>query len=148
MARHFAGHLALATGRESLKGHIERGSRSLLVQSGWNNNADDMISVVITDNIDFLCSIAKVLAADKVLSDVEEAIGPSLEERREHRERTGQPYFDTTMSRKFRELPNLLPLLQLHTPGLLPTQLVVYEEFARDIPPYGSFLFLNVKNLQ
>ena len=102
-----------------------------------------MINGVIAENIDFLCHMTKMIAAEKAVGEIEDILGLSFSNRRKHRERTGTPFYDMATYNQIRELPNLPPLLHInHAGGLTPTQLSVYDEFARDVPPYGMLLSL------
>ncbi|KAI9595324.1 CCR4-Not complex component, Not1-domain-containing protein [Syncephalis fuscata] len=133
MVRSLAGNLALVTCKEPLRVNIINHVRTLLLQNGYHesNLPEDLISVTVEDNIELACSIVERAAAEKAVPEIDDILSTSFSNRRKHRERMGQPYYDMTAYSASRYPANLPDPLRLKPSGLSAGQLRVYEEFAK-----------------
>lgn len=140
MVQNLAGSLALVTCKEPLRISMVTHLRNLLLQNGYSeqNIPEQAILIVVSDNLELACSFIEKAAMDKAVPEIDESLASSFSNRKKHRERTGQPYYDMTVySGISRYMSNLPEPLRLKPNGLQPQQLRVYEDFAR-IPRLSS----------
>ncbi|KAI9023310.1 CCR4-Not complex component, Not1-domain-containing protein [Hyaloraphidium curvatum] len=133
MVQSLAGSLASVTCKEPLRLSMIAQLRALLAQNGISEQAipEQAIFLTVADNLELAVSIIEKTAAEKALPEIDEALANAYTNRRKHRERTGQPYFDVAVFTASR-YPNTLPdILRLKPTGLSGQQLRVYEDFAR-----------------
>lgn len=81
--------------------------------------------------MDLACSVVEKTASEKAIAEIDEGLGSSFVNRRKHRERTGQPFYDMAVYTSSRYPSTLPESLRLKPNGLSPHQLSVYEDFAR-----------------
>lgn len=91
-------------------------------------------NAVVAANLDLAASVIKRAAQDKAIYDVDETLSAAFQLRQRHREQNNnQPFWDGTQP------PvnvNILPdMLRVRPNGLLPQQMEVYEEFAKQKSP-------------
>ncbi|RKP25851.1 CCR4-Not complex component, Not1-domain-containing protein, partial [Syncephalis pseudoplumigaleata] len=134
MVRSLAGNLALVTCKEPLRVNIVNHVRTLLLQNGYHeaNLPEDLISATVDDNIELACSVVERTAAEKAIPEIDDILATSFANRRKHRERMGQPYYDMTTYSASRYQANLPDALRLKPSGLSASQLHVYDEFAKN----------------
>lgn len=132
MVQSLAGSLASVTCKEPLRLSMIAQLRALLNQNGVGDAIPEQaVFLTVADNLDLAVSIIEKTAAEKAVPEIDEALAASYANRRKHRERTGQPYFDVAVFTASR-YPNTLPdILRLKPTGLTGQQLRVYEDFAR-----------------
>ncbi|ORY06821.1 Not1-domain-containing protein [Basidiobolus meristosporus CBS 931.73] len=142
MVQNLAASLAVAASKDNLRSGIATHLRSMLLQNGVSEQAfpDQALSITVTDNLDLASSVVEKVAMEVAILQIDEGLANSYASRKKHREfRTGQPFYDAAVVSTFRYPPNLPDALRLKPNGLLPQQLVVYEDFAR-IPRFQSQL--------
>ncbi|CAG8523976.1 14374_t:CDS:10, partial [Acaulospora morrowiae] len=140
MVQNLAGSLALVTCKEPLRLSMVNHLKNLLFQNGYNeqNISEQAILMIVADNLELACSYIEKAAMDKALPEIDESLASSFSNRKKHRERTGQPYYDMTVySGISRYMGNFPEPLRLKPNGLQPQQLRVYEDFSR-IPRLSS----------
>ncbi len=137
MVANLAGSLSLVTCKEPLRVIIGNHLRTLLGPANLENAELDQICRVCADeNLDLGCMLIEKAATEKARRDVDEQLETALRARKEHRERTGQPFYDmaifTSGSRYPSALPDeLRPRPGANGTGISPQQLLVYEAFQR-----------------
>ncbi|CAG8494332.1 7474_t:CDS:10 [Funneliformis mosseae] len=134
MVQNLAGSLALVTCKEPLRISMVTHLKNLLLQNGFSEQSipEQAILIVVADNLDLACSFIEKAAMDKAVPEIDESLASSFSNRKKHRERTGQPYYDMSVySGISRYMGNLPEPLRLKPNGLLPQQLRVYEDFTR-----------------
>ncbi|KAK9712477.1 CCR4-NOT core subunit cdc39 [Basidiobolus ranarum] len=142
MVQNLAASLAVAASKDNLRSGIATHLRSMLLQNGVSEQAfpDQALSITVSDNLDLASSVVEKVAMEVAILQIDEGLANSYANRKKHREfRTGQPFYDAAVVSTFRYPPNLPDALRLKPNGLLPQQLVVYEDFAR-IPRFQSQL--------
>lgn len=147
MVANLAGSLALVTCREPLRASVSTHLRQLLhsgAAGGSNDSSkvqlsekvqnvlDQCVTSCSQDNLELGCMLIEKAATEKAVRDMEEAIAPSLQTRKKHREQTGQPFYDMSIFNGNQRYPASLPEPLLPKPGgLRNEQLHVYEAFQR-----------------
>ena len=137
MVANLAGSLALVTSKEPLRVIIGNHLRTLLGPANLDQTELDQICrVCADDNLDLGCMLIEKAATEKARRDVDEQLDAPLRARKEHRERTGQPFHDLGIFASGGRFPSALPDELRPRPnangmGLLPHQLLVYEAFQR-----------------
>ncbi|KAG9303880.1 hypothetical protein G9A89_005790 [Geosiphon pyriformis] len=133
MVQNLAGSLALVTCKEPLRMSMVTHLRNLFLQQGFAENiSEQAILIVVADNLDLACSIVEKSAMEKAIPEIEDNLSISFSNRKKHRERTGQPYYDMAVYPGISRYMNNLPEpLRLKPNGLQPQQLRVYEDFSR-----------------
>ena len=95
---------------------------------------EQVVQTCSAENLELGCLLIEKASTDKAIRDIDEALEHALVIRREHRETTGEPYFDTGIFNNGSRYPAALP------PGLRPRpqdgglsleQLAVYDAFQR-----------------
>ena len=107
--------------------------KNLLVQNGFTEQTvpEQIIYIIVSDNLDLACSVMEKTAAEKSIPEVDETMSSAYINRRKHKERSNQPFYDMSIFGASR-YPSLLPeALRLKPGGLTPAQLRVYEDFMR-----------------
>ncbi|KAG0358226.1 hypothetical protein BG005_002580 [Podila minutissima] len=133
MVQNLAGSLALVTCKEPLRVSMANIIRTLFLQNGFNdqNMPEQSILMTVNDNLDLACSVIEKAAMEKAVPEIEESLAAAFNNRKKHRERTGQPYYDMATYQASRYPASLPEPLRLKPTGLSPQQLRVYEDFAR-----------------
>ncbi|KAF9430928.1 hypothetical protein BGZ94_002057 [Podila epigama] len=133
MVQNLAGSLALVTCKEPLRVSMANIIRTLFLQNGFNdqNMPEQSILMTVNDNLDLACSVIEKAAMEKAIPEIEESLAVAFNNRKKHRERTGQPYYDMATYQASRYPASLPEPLRLKPTGLSPQQLRVYEDFAR-----------------
>lgn len=148
MVASLAGSLASVTSREPLRISMSQNIRTFLMQNGFSevkfcfiskNNflakqqtiPEQAIFIIVSDNLDLACSVVDKTAAEKSIIEIEEGLSSSFVNRKKHRERTGNPYYDMAVYASSRYPSTLPESLRLKPNGLSSHQLRVYEDFAR-----------------
>ncbi|KAJ3092021.1 hypothetical protein HK102_011503 [Quaeritorhiza haematococci] len=133
MVQSLAGSLASVTCREPLRISMISHLRTLLLQNGISEQTipEQAIYIIVNDNLDLACSVIEKTAAEKAVPEIDEGLASSYINRRKHRERTGQPYYDMAVYAASRYPSTLPESLRLKPGGLTPQQLRVYEDLAR-----------------
>ncbi|KAK9761289.1 CCR4-NOT core subunit cdc39, partial [Basidiobolus ranarum] len=142
MVQNLAASLAVAASKDNLRSGIATHLRSMLLQNGVSEHTfpDQAISITVSDNLDLASSVVEKVTIEVAILQIDEGLANAYSDRKKHRElRTGQPFYDVAVVSSFRYPPNLPSSLRLKPNGLLPQQLVVYEDFAR-IPRFQSQL--------
>ncbi|KAI9209788.1 CCR4-Not complex component, Not1-domain-containing protein [Polychytrium aggregatum] len=136
IVQNLAGSLASVTCREPLKMSMMQNMRLLLAQAGFAEQSvpDQAIYVTVADNLDLACSVIEKTAAEKAIPDIDDGLSAAYHNRRKHRERSTQPYYDVAVYTSSRYLASLPDMLRPKLGGLTPQQMRVYEEFARPLP--------------
>ncbi|KAL1917446.1 uncharacterized protein VTP21DRAFT_3839 [Calcarisporiella thermophila] len=131
--QNLAASLAMVTCKEPLRLSIATHLRTFFAQQGLNEQAlpDQAIMMIVSDNLELACSVIEKVAMEKAIPEIDDQLAQAFSNRKKHRERTGQPYYDMNILSVSR-LPTTLPEpLRLKPNGLGPLQLRVYEDFAR-----------------
>jgi CCR4-NOT transcription complex subunit 1 len=134
MVQNLAGSLALVTCKEPLRISMATHLKNLLLQNGFSEQSisEQVILIVVADNLDLACTFIEKAAMDKAVPEIDDSLASSFSNRKKHRERTGQPYYDMSVySGISRYMGSLPEPLRLKPNGLVPQQLRVYEDFAR-----------------
>ncbi|KNC97024.1 CCR4-NOT core subunit CDC39 [Spizellomyces punctatus DAOM BR117] len=133
MVSNLAGSLAAVSSREPLRVSMMSHLRSLLVQNGFTEQTmpEQAVYIIVADNLDLACSVLEKAAAEKALPDIDEALATSFVNRRKHRERSNQPYYDMAVYAASRYPSTLPEPLRLKIGGLNVQQFRVYEDFSR-----------------
>ncbi|KAG0199082.1 hypothetical protein BGX28_007595 [Mortierella sp. GBA30] len=133
MVQNLAGSLALVTCKEPLRVSMANIIRTLFLQNGFTdqNMPEQSILMTVNDNLDLACSVIEKAAMEKAIPEIEESLASAFSNRKKHRERTGQPYYDMATYQSSRYPASLPEPLRLKPSGLSPQQLRVYEDFAR-----------------
>ncbi|KNC49335.1 CCR4-NOT transcription complex subunit 1 [Thecamonas trahens ATCC 50062] len=140
MVRYLSGSLALVTCKEPLRVSISNHLRSLLqanLPEAQHSNLDTLVALVAQDNLDLACHVVEQAATEKSIAEIDVSLVPAISVRRKHRERTGQPYYDTSIFNAGR-YPSALPdPLRPRPGGLAGDASRVYADFSK--APAGSF---------
>lgn len=133
MVQALAGSLSSVTCREPLRISMISNLRTLLMQNGFTEQSlpEQAIFMTVADNLDLACSVIEKAAAEKSVPEADDNLAASYANRRKHRERTGQPYYDMAVYAASRYPSTLPEALRLKPGGLSVTQMRVYEDFAR-----------------
>lgn len=141
MVSNLAGSLALVTCREPLRSSMTTHLGQLVgnvVNRGEKFNdqeqklLEQIIQLCVTDNLDLGCMLIEKAATEKAVRDVDEALKPIVSIRRNHREKTGQEYFDTSIFSNGSKYPSALPEQLRPAPGSLgPQHFQLYENFQK-----------------
>jgi len=149
MVANLAGSLALVTCREPLQTSISTHLRQLLtavINNASGNTSgqvqlndletsamDQCLAICSTENLELGCMLIEKAATEKAVRDMDESISSALSVRKNHREQTGQPYYDMSIFHsEGQRYPKALPdPLRPKPGGLHPGQLLVYEAFQR-----------------
>eukprot|EP00698_Gefionella_okellyi_P025035 TRINITY_DN9037_c0_g1_i1.p1 TRINITY_DN9037_c0_g1~~TRINITY_DN9037_c0_g1_i1.p1 ORF type:complete len:2034 (-),score=429.50 TRINITY_DN9037_c0_g1_i1:786-6887(-) len=137
MVKSLSGSLALVTCKEPLRQSLSSHLKALLLQQvnvEQNPSLAQLVEVavaqVVQDNIEVACKFVEDSATEKAVHDLDETLSQTNRMRRAHREKTGQPLYDTsgfTLGR----YPSMLPEeLRPIAAGLSPAQLHLYDDFA------------------
>ena len=143
MVANLAGSLALVTCRDPLRtsvsthlrqlltNHVSRGSEKL--SDADSSVIEQCVQMCATDNLELGCMLIEKAATEKGVRDVDEALSNAVSARRNHREQTGQPYYDMSIfSQSHQRYPGALPDRLRPKPGCLqPEHFVLYESFQR-----------------
>ena len=133
MVQTLSGSLASVSSREPLRISMVANLKSLLQQNGFTEQTvpEQVIYVIVSDNLDLACSFMEKAAAEKSVDEVDDSLSAAYINRKKHRERNTQPYYDAVVFGASR-YPSALPeALRLRTGGLTTPQLSVYEDFSR-----------------
>ncbi|KAI7825698.1 CCR4-Not complex component, Not1-domain-containing protein [Gamsiella multidivaricata] len=133
MVQNLAGSLALVTCKEPLRVSMANIMRTLFLQNGFTEQTlpEQAILLTVNDNLELACSVIEKAAIEKAIPEIEESLATAFNNRKKHRERTGQPYYDMGTYQASRYPANLPEPLRIRPTGLSPQQLLVYEDFAR-----------------
>ncbi|KAF9585097.1 hypothetical protein BGW38_003916, partial [Lunasporangiospora selenospora] len=133
MVQNLAGSLALVTCKEPLRVSMANIIRSLFLQNGITDQSmpEQPILMTVNDNLELACSVIEKAAMEKAIPEIEESLAAAFNNRKKHRERTGQPYYDMATYQSSRYPASLPDPLRIKPPGLSPQQLRVYEDFVR-----------------
>ncbi|CAJ0847288.1 16872_t:CDS:10 [Entrophospora sp. SA101] len=136
MVQNLAGSLALVTCKEPLKISMATHLRNLFLENIYSeqNNVEQAILILVSDNLELACSVIEKAAIDKAVPEIDEALSSLFSNRKKHNERTSQPYYDMSIYSGASRFANNLPdHLHLKSNGLQPQQLRVYEDFGRSL---------------
>ncbi|KAF9576644.1 hypothetical protein EC968_006992 [Mortierella alpina] len=133
MVQNLAGSLALVTCKEPLRVSMANIIRTLFLQNGFTDQTlpEQSILMTVNDNLELACSVIEKTAMEKAIPEIEESLATAFNNRKKHRERTGQPYYDVATYQASRYPAALPEPLRIKPTGLAPQQLRVYEDFAR-----------------
>lgn len=142
MAANLAGSLALVTCREPLRSSVSSHLRQLLASSTGRgddlseqeqNVIEQCVQICASDNLELGCKLIEKAATEKAVRDVDEALAQAINSRRQHREQTGQPFYDMSIfGDETQRYPSALPDQLRPTPGgLQPEHFQLYERFQR-----------------
>jgi len=142
MVANLAGSLALVTCREPLRSSVSSHLRQLLTSNlgradnlgeQEQNVIEQCVQICATDNLELGCKLIEKAATEKAVRDVDEALATPMNTRRQHREQTGQPYYDTSIfSNGNQRYPAALPdQLRPKPGGLQAEHFQLYESFQR-----------------
>ncbi|EGF78328.1 hypothetical protein BATDEDRAFT_35788 [Batrachochytrium dendrobatidis JAM81] len=133
MTQSLSGSLASVSSREPLRVSMISNLRMLLMQNGFSEQTvpEPVVHLIVSDNLDLACSVMEKAASDKAISEIDESLASSYMNRRKHRERSNQPYFDMAVCSASRYATALPEGIRPRPGGLLMQQLRVYEDFIR-----------------
>ncbi|RUS35473.1 CCR4-Not complex component, Not1-domain-containing protein [Jimgerdemannia flammicorona] len=133
MVQNLAGSLAMVTCKEPLRLSMVTHMRNLFLQNGFTEQTlpEQAIMIVVNENSELACSIIEKAAMEKALPEIDEALASGFNNRKKHRERTNQPFYDMSVFSASRYPSSLPEPLRLKPNGLQMQQLRVYEDFAR-----------------
>ncbi|KAI9329571.1 CCR4-Not complex component, Not1-domain-containing protein [Obelidium mucronatum] len=133
MAQNLAGSLAIVSSRDPLRIGMITQLQNLLRQNGFTEQAvsEQVVFMIVSDNLDLACSVMERAAAEKSVAEIDESLTAAYLNRRKHRERSSQPYYDVNVYAASRYPSSLPEPLRLKTNGLTPAQYRVYEDFSR-----------------
>ncbi|RUP49651.1 CCR4-Not complex component, Not1-domain-containing protein [Jimgerdemannia flammicorona] len=125
--------LAMVTCKEPLRLSMVTHMRNLFLQNGFTEQTlpEQAIMIVVNENSELACSIIEKAAMEKALPEIDEALASGFNNRKKHRERTNQPFYDMSVFSASRYPSSLPEPLRLKPNGLQMQQLRVYEDFAR-----------------
>ncbi|CAJ0849761.1 6099_t:CDS:2, partial [Entrophospora sp. SA101] len=95
MVQNLAGSLALVTCKEPLKISMATHLRTLFLQHGFSevelyclfqNNIEQAILILVSDNLELACSVIEKAAMDKAVPEIDEALSTTFSNRKKHRE--------------------------------------------------------------
>ncbi|KAL5529441.1 hypothetical protein ACEPAG_5426 [Sanghuangporus baumii] len=132
--RKLAGSLALVTCKDPLRTNMSAHLRAYLLDHGYTEQmiSEQIIMLIVQDNIDVAAEAIEKAAMERAIREIDNALAPSYETRRRHREiRPGQAFWDpiAVQSAFIAGLPDPL---RIKPNGLLPQQQRVYLEFDLD----------------
>jgi len=131
MVSNLAGSLAVVTCKEPLRLSMANHLRTMLQQApGVEAIAlEHAVQTCSTDNLELGCMLIEKAATEAAIRDMEESLAAPLAERRTAAAH-GQPFVDEANAGK--RYPAALPeMLRPSRQGLTPTQMTVYDAFAR-----------------
>ncbi|GKY99341.1 hypothetical protein MPSEU_000889100 [Mayamaea pseudoterrestris] len=141
MVANLAGSLALVTCREPLRSSVSTHLRQLLTSSlgrsdklgeQEQNVIEQCVQICATDNLELGCMLIEKAATEKAVREIEEALASAVGARRNHRDQTGQPYYDMSIFSNGNRFPASLPdALRPKPGGLKPEHYQLYESFQR-----------------
>jgi CCR4-NOT transcription complex subunit 1 len=133
MVQSLSGSLASVSSREPLRISMIANLKNLLLQNGFTEQTvpEQVVYVIVSDNLDLACSFMEKAAAEKSIQEIDDSLSVAYNNRRKHRERSTQPYYDLAVYAASR-YPSALPdQLRLRPGGLTQPQMMVYEDFTR-----------------
>ncbi|KAJ3255219.1 hypothetical protein HDU77_003760 [Chytriomyces hyalinus] len=133
MAQNLAGSLAIVSSRDPLRVGMITQLQNLLRQNGITEQSvsEQVVFTIVADNLDLACSVMERAAAEKSIAEIDEELGPAYLNRRKHRERSSQLYYDVSVYAASRYPSSLPEPLRLKPNGLTASQFRVYEDFSR-----------------
>lgn len=149
MVQNLAANLANVTCKDPLRISMLTNIRTILGGNGlseasslsWPSNRsaltrsqaldDTRLGHLVHDNLDAACAIVENVAKEKALLEIDEALSAQYIARRKHRDRSTQPFWDSTAMAATHYSSMLPDALRLKLGGLQPAQLRVYEDFSR-----------------
>jgi len=142
MVANLAGSLALVTCREPLRTSVSTHLRQLLTPntSGAEtklteqeqNVIEQCVQICATDNLELGCMLIEKAATEKAVRDVDEALAQQLNSRLNHREQTGQPFYDMSIFGNNQRYPAGLPdQLRPKPGGLRNEHFQLYDSFQK-----------------
>lgn len=140
MVANLAGSLALVTCREPLRSSVSTHLRQLLTSMGngeklteqEQNLIEQCVQICATDNLELGCMLIEKAATEKAVRDVDESLAQQLNARRNHREQTGQPFYDMSIFGNNQRYPAGLPDQLRPKPGVLRAEhFQLYDSFQR-----------------
>ncbi|KAL0577902.1 CCR4-NOT core subunit cdc39 [Marasmius crinis-equi] len=132
MAQKLAGSLALVTCKEPLKVSLASNIRTMLMDQGFAEAAQqpNLIEILVSDNLELACAAIEKAAMERAVSDVDEGFAVAYEARRRHREtRPGQAFWDSNAPPSTFSM-SLPEPLRIKASGVQPIQAAVYEAFS------------------
>jgi CCR4-NOT transcription complex subunit 1 len=133
MVQSLSGSLASVSSREPLRISMISNMKNLLLQNGFTEQTvpEQVVYVIVSDNLDLACSFMEKAAAEKSVQEIDESLAVAYSNRKKHREKSTQPYYDLSVYAASR-YPSALPdQLRLRPGGLTAQQMMVYEDFTR-----------------
>ncbi|RKP34362.1 CCR4-Not complex component, Not1-domain-containing protein [Dimargaris cristalligena] len=138
MVRSLAGTLAIAQCRKPLQDGLYGQIREYLVQQALADPLSEQAALAImNENIDLACAIVEAEATNRATREIDECLAPAFLARKQHRERTGQPFYDMGTFNSLSYPANIPAQLKVRSQGLQPQQLRLYDDFAT-IPHFAS----------
>ncbi|KAJ3184471.1 hypothetical protein HDU85_001776 [Gaertneriomyces sp. JEL0708] len=133
MVSSLAGSLAAVSSREPLRSAMGAHLRNLLIQNGFTEQTvpEQAVYIVVADNLDLACNVLERAAAQRSVPDIDNQLQPAYENRRKHRARTNQAFYDMAVYTASRYPSTLPDPLRLKIGGLNAQQLRVYDDFLR-----------------
>ncbi|KAJ3054880.1 hypothetical protein HDU99_007674, partial [Rhizoclosmatium hyalinum] len=133
MAQNLAGSLAIVSSRDPLRNGMMMQLTSLLRQNGITEQtvSEQVVYMIVQDNLDLACSVMERAAAEKSIVEIDESLAAAYMNRRKHRERSSQPFYDVNVYAASRYPSSLPEPLKLKSNGLTPSQYRVYDDFSR-----------------
>jgi CCR4-NOT transcription complex subunit 1 len=141
MVAKLAGSLALVTCREPLRASVSTHLRQLLTNNlgrteklgeQEQNAIEQCVQICATDNLELGCMLIQKAATEKAVREVDDALSAAINARRNHREQTGQPYYDMSIFSNGNRYPAALPdQLRPKPSGLKAEHFQLYESFSR-----------------
>ncbi|KAJ4501745.1 Not1-domain-containing protein [Lentinula lateritia] len=134
MAQKLAGSLALVTCKEPLKSNLALHIRQFLAENSFADIAqnDAVISILVSDNLDFACAAIEKAAMERAVADVDEGFATAYDLRRRHRELRLGHYVDQNIIGPAQFNISLPNPLRIGTNGVQANQTSVYEDFGID----------------
>ncbi|GAA5875884.1 hypothetical protein JCM8547_001694 [Rhodosporidiobolus lusitaniae] len=133
MVQNLAGSLALVTCKEPLRLSMVTHARTLLLQNGFTEETlpEQAILLIVAENLELACGVVEKVAMEKAVQEVDEGLSQAYLSRRGHRDRSREAFWDTAAMAASHYSGMLPDPLRLKLGGLSPSQLQVYEDFAR-----------------
>ena len=145
MVKNLAGSLALVTCKDPLRTSMITNMRSALLENGFTEGTlpEQAIIILVNENLELGCSVVEKVAMEKARFEVDEGLSATYASRRKHRERSNQPFWDTSAMAASHYSGMLPDPLRLKLGGLTGQQLQVYEDFGHSrgvpaLPPSGT----------
>ncbi|KAH6563032.1 hypothetical protein BASA62_008802 [Batrachochytrium salamandrivorans] len=131
MVQSLAGSLASVSSREPLRVSMLLNLRSILLQNGFTEQtvSEQVMHQIVLDNLDLACSVMEKAASEKSISEIDDNLATFYLNRRKHRERSNQPYFDIAACTSSRYSSLLPEMVRPRQGGLTMQQLRIYEDF-------------------